>query len=92
MCLNLETKRMPIKWRDSKNKVDCGLYVMRHMESYCGEGVGSWECGLAKGHRTELNQLRLQYMKEICTFDRNAHCTSNVARALHFLPSPSPLT
>ncbi|XP_031120149.1 uncharacterized protein LOC116023295 [Ipomoea triloba] len=28
VCLNLETKRMSMKWRDTKNKVDCGVYVM----------------------------------------------------------------
>nr|GMC80035.1 ulp1 protease family, C-terminal catalytic domain-containing protein [Ipomoea batatas] len=31
---NLKCKRMPMKWRDTKNKVDCGIYLMRHMESY----------------------------------------------------------
>nr|GMD79828.1 zinc finger BED domain-containing protein RICESLEEPER 2-like [Ipomoea batatas] len=79
MCLSVETKRMPMKWRDTKNKMDCEVYLMRHMESYFGEGVGSWECGLTKGDRAELNRLRLHYMKEICTIDVNAHNRSNVA-------------
>nr|GLL44948.1 uncharacterized protein LOC109189836 [Ipomoea trifida] len=89
MCLSLETKKMPMKWRDTRNKIDCGVYLMWHMESYSREGVGSWECGLTKGDRAELNRLRLHYIKEICTIDVNAHHSSNVARALRFLSSTS---
>nr|GMD80998.1 uncharacterized protein LOC109189836 [Ipomoea batatas] len=92
VCLNLETKRMPMKWRDSRNTIDCGVYVMRHMESFFGESVGSWVCGLAKGDRAELNRLRLHYMKELCTFDVNVHRTSNVARALRFVSTSSTAT
>nr|GMC75405.1 putative ulp1 protease family, C-terminal catalytic domain-containing protein [Ipomoea batatas] len=92
VCLNLETKRMPMKWRDSRNTIDCGVYVMRHMESFLGESVGSWVCGLAKGDRAELNRLRLHYMKEMCTFDVNVHRTSNVARALRFVSTSSTAT
>nr|GME21348.1 uncharacterized protein LOC109189836 [Ipomoea batatas] len=83
-CMNLATKRMQMKWRDHMNKIDCGVYLMRHMESYCGEGVNRWVCGLKKGDRSELNSLRLHYIKEIFTSDVNTHRTSNVARALAF--------
>nr|GME19813.1 uncharacterized protein LOC109189836 [Ipomoea batatas] len=86
------TKRMPMKWRDSRNTIDCGVYVMRHMESFFGESVGSWVCGLAKGDRAELNRLRLHYMKEMCTVDVNVHRTSNVARALRFVSTSSTAT
>nr|GMC73617.1 zinc finger BED domain-containing protein DAYSLEEPER-like [Ipomoea batatas] len=48
LCMNLVTKRMQMKWRDNRNKIDCGAYLMRHMESYSGVGVNSWVCGLAK--------------------------------------------
>nr|GMD71886.1 disease resistance protein RPP13-like isoform X6 [Ipomoea batatas] len=92
MCLSLEIKMMSMKYRNTKNKVYCGVYVMWHMESYSGEGVGSWECGLAKGDRTELNRLCLQYMKEIYTVHVNAHRTSNVTRALRALSTPSTRT
>nr|GMD50439.1 putative ulp1 protease family, C-terminal catalytic domain-containing protein [Ipomoea batatas] len=78
------TKRMQMKWRDHRNKIDCRVYLMRHMESYCGEGVNRWVCGLKKGDRSELNSLRLHYIKEIFTSDVNTHRTSNVARALAF--------
>nr|GME06586.1 zinc finger BED domain-containing protein RICESLEEPER 2-like [Ipomoea batatas] len=40
------TKRMPMKWRDTKNKVDYGMYLMRHMESYVGEAVKVLQNGI----------------------------------------------
>nr|GLL39376.1 uncharacterized protein LOC109189836 [Ipomoea trifida] len=40
---------------------------------------------LKYGDTPENVMLRLQYMKELCTVDINAHRTSNVARALRFL-------
>nr|GMD25791.1 zinc finger BED domain-containing protein RICESLEEPER 2-like [Ipomoea batatas] len=70
------------------NKVNCGVYLMRHMESYVREDVARWECGLFRGDQTELDSLRLHYMKEICTTDINSHNTRNVACALRFLSSP----
>nr|GMD83396.1 zinc finger BED domain-containing protein RICESLEEPER 2-like [Ipomoea batatas]GMD86950.1 zinc finger BED domain-containing protein RICESLEEPER 2-like [Ipomoea batatas] len=88
VCLNLETKRMQMKWRDTKNKVDSGVYLMQHMESYGGEGVGRWDCSLVRGDITELERLRLCCMKEICIVYINAHHMSNVARALRFLSIP----
>lgn len=30
-------KRLQMHWRDSKNKVDCAVYVMRHKEIFMGE-------------------------------------------------------
>ncbi|XP_031098273.1 uncharacterized protein LOC116002310 [Ipomoea triloba] len=64
VCENLKTKRMPMNWRDTKNKVDYGVYLMRHMKSYVGEGVAKWDCGLTSGDRSQLQRLRLRYIYE----------------------------
>nr|GLL37992.1 uncharacterized protein LOC109147027 [Ipomoea trifida] len=53
------------------------------MESYFGEGTGSWECDLAKGDKVELNRLCLHYMKEICTFDVDSYDCHGVLAAGH---------
>nr|GMD25008.1 zinc finger BED domain-containing protein RICESLEEPER 2-like [Ipomoea batatas] len=74
--------------KPGRNKVDCGVYLMCHMESYAREGVARWECGLVRGVQAELDRLPLHYMKEIYTADINSHNTSNVACALRFLSSP----
>ncbi|XP_031098288.1 uncharacterized protein LOC116002317 [Ipomoea triloba] len=46
VCDNLKTKRMPMTWRDTKNKVDYGMYLMRHMESYVSEAVKVLQNGI----------------------------------------------
>lgn len=38
MCACVEGKRMQMSWRDSKNKIDYGVYLMRYMEMYVGQG------------------------------------------------------
>nr|GMD14276.1 50S ribosomal protein L18-like isoform X4 [Ipomoea batatas] len=49
ICENLKCKRTPMKWRDTGNEVDCGVYLMRHMESYVGESVTKEDYGLTRG-------------------------------------------
>lgn len=49
ICACLEGKRMQMSWWDSKNKTDCGVFLMRHMEMYVGQAVLKWKCGLVKG-------------------------------------------
>nr|GMD78348.1 uncharacterized protein LOC109189836 [Ipomoea batatas] len=86
-CLHFEPKRMTMKWRDANNTIDCGVYLMRHMESYAGQlGLG-WDCGLIKGDQATLDRFRLQYIQDICTANINSHRTSNVARAIQYLSS-----
>nr|GMC92471.1 ulp1 protease family, C-terminal catalytic domain-containing protein [Ipomoea batatas]GME13469.1 ulp1 protease family, C-terminal catalytic domain-containing protein [Ipomoea batatas] len=51
ICENLKCIRMPMKWRDTGNEVECGVYLMRHIESYVGERVSKWDCGLTRGDR-----------------------------------------
>nr|GLL37589.1 uncharacterized protein LOC109189836 [Ipomoea trifida] len=62
ICENLKCKRMPMKWRDIGNEVDCGVYLMWHMESYVGERVTKWDCGLTRGDRLQFQMLRLRYI------------------------------
>nr|GMC69146.1 uncharacterized protein LOC109168900 [Ipomoea batatas] len=37
LAAGLEPKRMQMPWRDVKNKIDCGVYLMRHMETFTGQ-------------------------------------------------------
>ncbi|MFS7900489.1 hypothetical protein Hanom_Chr00s117228g01810221 [Helianthus anomalus] len=34
-------------WRTNHNKIDCGVFVMRQLETYKGATGKSWECGLS---------------------------------------------
>ncbi|KAL3618811.1 hypothetical protein CASFOL_037334 [Castilleja foliolosa] len=46
----LNFHRLKMHWRDENNRVDCGVYAMRHMETYMGGSLKSWRCGLSKNN------------------------------------------
>lgn len=61
-------------WRVSKNYVDCGVFVMRHMETYKGIGIKDFDAGFDKNEKkqiTELNDLRAKYIVKILTSNLN---------------------
>ena len=41
----LKAVRLKMSWRSSTNVTDCGIFCMRHMESYFEEGE-KWQSGL----------------------------------------------
>lgn len=88
LCAGLVLKRMQMSWHDSKNKTDCGVYLMRHMESFVGQGVSNWDCGLVKGDYSTLHKLRLQYMKEVAVSEYNLHRARNLRRAYLLIGGP----
>ncbi|KAK6162772.1 hypothetical protein DH2020_002613 [Rehmannia glutinosa] len=63
--------RLCMPWRDTTNKVDCGIYVMRHMESYMGGGTKGWDCGLEKNNASQLSNLRTKYSAAIILHHSN---------------------
>ena len=63
--------RMKMPWRDTKNKYDCGIYVMRHMETYRGGGLKTWRSGLKKSNDRQLKFLRAKYCAAIINADSN---------------------
>ncbi|KAL8256197.1 hypothetical protein R6Q59_031264, partial [Mikania micrantha] len=54
-----------LPWKTTNNGVDCGIFSMRHMETYMGGGVKKWKTGLlqeSKAQNKQLNQLRFKYL------------------------------
>nr|GMC79942.1 ulp1 protease family, C-terminal catalytic domain-containing protein [Ipomoea batatas] len=90
LCAGVEPKIMQMPWRDVNNKIDCGVYLMRHMETYTGQAVSAWDCGLVKGEYCMLQKLRIKYMKELVLSDYNLHRSSNLARAHQSISGPPP--
>nr|GLL24915.1 uncharacterized protein LOC109168900 [Ipomoea trifida] len=88
LCAGLVPKRMQMAWCDSRNKIDCGVYLMRHMESFLGQGVLDWDCGLVKEEYSTLHKLRLQYMKELVVSEYNLHRGRNLSRAYQSIGGP----
>lgn len=62
-------ERMKMAWRNSTNKVDCGIYTMRHMEVYKGEKVNCWKIELSKDKdpTRQLRFLRAKYTTVLLT-------------------------
>nr|GMD96852.1 uncharacterized protein LOC109164944 [Ipomoea batatas] len=66
-------KRMQMSWRNKTILEDSDIYTMRHMESYLGQGVSRWECGIVKGDMHMLNDLRKKFMHDILVSNINSH-------------------
>ncbi|KAL3652123.1 hypothetical protein CASFOL_001804 [Castilleja foliolosa] len=59
---------MKMPWRSSKN--DCGVYCMRHMETY--KGSMNWDCGFVKDKDADLvDTLRVKYCASILMMPMN---------------------
>ncbi|XP_074267587.1 uncharacterized protein LOC141591009 [Silene latifolia] len=65
-----------LSWRNNYNVDDCGIYTMRHMETFMG--LISWKCGLMKNDRSVLKVLRYKYLCTLLMFDHN-DCRETVA-------------
>ncbi|PWA74635.1 RecF/RecN/SMC [Artemisia annua] len=71
--LDAEVRIMKTGCRTRNNFVDCGVFVMRHMETYKGEHYGDC-CGLSeegKQQIKELRDLRIKYAAKILLADCN---------------------
>ena len=69
---NIKPIRMQMKWRTKKNKVDCGVFLMIHMETYLG--LKNWDCGLLAENdkqKRQLDLLRSKYASKILLSDLN---------------------
>lgn len=61
-----------MRWRTTSNGADCGVFAMRHMETYYGKK--HWRCNLhTEGPEQEsrLRRLRFKYLSKILLSDTN---------------------
>ncbi|KAL4554554.1 hypothetical protein LXL04_039386 [Taraxacum kok-saghyz] len=66
--------RFFMSWMTKKNKVDCGVFVMRHMETYKGEKMEKWDASLemeCDSLQEQLNKLRWKYVTKMLLSDMN---------------------
>nr|GMD28507.1 uncharacterized protein LOC109146919 [Ipomoea batatas] len=70
LCAGLEPKQMQMRWRVPNNKIDCGVYLMRHMESFAGQPVKQWNCGLVKGDQRVVNHQFCSLVFATCCCSR----------------------
>ncbi|CAI9285756.1 unnamed protein product [Lactuca saligna] len=63
-------QRLKMTWRMVKNKVYCGVFAMRHMETYMGQPLSKWKPGLHKEsaiQQNTLEKLRKRYAHRMLT-------------------------
>ncbi|PWA80133.1 hypothetical protein CTI12_AA197910 [Artemisia annua] len=64
-----------MSWRTKKEKIDCGLYMMLHMEYYQGKSETKWDTGMLKendiNHRMQINNLRAKYVAKMMLHEVN---------------------
>ncbi|KAH6827467.1 hypothetical protein C2S53_002504 [Perilla frutescens var. hirtella] len=66
-------ERMKMPWRNETNKFDCGIYVMRHMETYKGGGLKNWDPELQTNNAKQMKILRALYCVAILSAETNIH-------------------
>ncbi|GKB74951.1 ulp1 protease family, C-terminal catalytic domain-containing protein [Tanacetum coccineum] len=73
--LNFKMNRQKIikmDWRSIYNCIDCGIFVMRHMETYVGRGIFWKEFKKeGQGQELQLRILRIKYLTKIIMLSIN---------------------
>lgn len=77
--INMSIQRLVMPWRDEENKVDSGVFAMRHMETYMGHRVKYWDNGLAENSDKTLQVLRVKYCKVLLSCDANNLSKENMS-------------
>ncbi|KAM0044037.1 putative papain-like cysteine peptidase superfamily [Helianthus debilis subsp. tardiflorus] len=71
-----QISRLKMSWRTVDNKVDRGIFLMRHMETFEGSSLRCWRCGFVKevdcGQKEQLDELRCKYATKILLHYLNA--------------------
>ncbi|KAJ0816790.1 putative Ulp1 protease family catalytic domain, papain-like cysteine peptidase superfamily [Helianthus annuus] len=88
MAENLITKqpvRVKMHWQTSKNSIDCGIFTMRHMETYMSTYRKIWVTDFndeSENQQAQINDLRYKYLAKILLSDVN-HERNTVNRLAH---------
>ncbi|KAL4569538.1 hypothetical protein LXL04_025178 [Taraxacum kok-saghyz] len=89
---DIDLRQEQMKWGTTKNIYDCGIFAMRHMETYKGEEEGKWSCGLSpEGPRQYrlIQILRAKYMFKILNSDINLRREKVIEEAKFFATIPT---
>ncbi|XP_019156906.1 PREDICTED: uncharacterized protein LOC109153493 [Ipomoea nil] len=72
---NIEAECIHMSWQDEENTTDCGVYCMRHMETYKGTAVDKWETGFVGGDSDAafITSLRAKYAANIIMWKQNEY-------------------
>lgn len=71
-----KTTVMKVNWATKENVIDCGIFVMMHMEHYNGETAKNWKLEFPKEGReqeVEIIKIRIKYVTKMIMHDLNIH-------------------
>ncbi|XP_065859421.1 uncharacterized protein [Euphorbia lathyris] len=74
-CLNdisaYGSKHLKLKWKESSNNDDCGVFLLKHMESYFGQEESEWDIGVRNNNVDQLKNFRIEYCWKILSNSGN---------------------
>ncbi|CAH1443223.1 unnamed protein product [Lactuca virosa] len=76
-----------LKWWIENNKNDNVVMLMRHMETFKGQGQNNWDSEIEKDQKqqkTQLTKLRSKYVTKILVNDINIHNNKIIEDGLEF--------
>nr|GEU33418.1 hypothetical protein [Tanacetum cinerariifolium] len=72
-----KTTVLKMKWKTTKEKIDCGVYMIMHMELYEGSTAAQWKTGLLpkndKNHQMQMDTLRSRIAAKLLLHKVNNH-------------------
>jgi len=64
-------ERLNFPWTNEENKVDCGIYTIRHMETYFGDAK-IWDSGIRNDKlKEQMKILRRRYLHQLLDSEYN---------------------
>ncbi|MFS7956844.1 hypothetical protein Hanom_Chr07g00659381 [Helianthus anomalus] len=79
--------RLEFEWKTVNNTVDCGVFVMRHMETWFGVTTDKWDSGFPLSHKETkacLTRLRKKYAIKLVKSEANKHRSRVLAEAAQY--------
>ena len=57
--LSFKTDLIKMKWRSNLDSKNCGVYLMKHMETYTTEPLVEWNCDLKANNVSIKNTVQM---------------------------------
>ncbi|CAI9304389.1 unnamed protein product [Lactuca saligna] len=84
--------RLEMHWRTINNIIDCGVFTMRHMETYMGGSMNEFKAGFkneSSAQDDQLVKLRTKYLYKILTHEYNVQKDYVLQKVNEFYKIPS---
>ncbi|XP_065873241.1 uncharacterized protein [Euphorbia lathyris] len=85
-CLNdisaYSARHLKLKWKDTTNNDDCGVFLMKHIELYFGQDVDKWDIGFGDNNIDPLKNFRVEYCWRILPDPGNKEVVAVNGKAL----------